>query len=161
MTLPNPPDDDNEGDDNQMELLLMRHSSPFNTEGGATTSSLLLTERNSSPSTLRFTRPRSNPRNRTPMRYQSPLHDDPFRIPEDGPGPPGIGHGGITIRPSAGRAVGTALGARAAVRHVSCIDCQHTAAPLVFARNILIHADKIYMYIRRPWLKMHILEHQP
>lgn len=100
-----------EEDDDQMELL-MRHSSPFTTREGAVTSPL--TERNISPS---LARPRSNPRNRTPMRYTSPLHSEAFRIPEEDPP---MGRGGITIRPMAGRAVGTSTRARAAFQSVSC-----------------------------------------
>jgi hypothetical protein len=110
----NPPHQDDEGD-NQMELL-MRHSSPFAREGGEASP---LTERNSSPSPLRLTRPRSNPRNRTPMRYQSPLNNDGAIPEEEGPTGAGGHGGGITIRPTAGRAVGTVLGARTAFRHVS------------------------------------------
>jgi hypothetical protein len=90
----------------QMELL-MRHSSPIVREGQAVASPLA--ERNTSPSTLRMHRPRSNPRNRTPMRFESPLQS--YRIRE------GENEGGavehearrITIRPMAGSAVGTAV----------------------------------------------------
>lgn len=103
-------------EDNQMELL-MRHSSPFTRDGEV--ASPAAAERNGSPSPLRLNRPRSNPRNRTPMRYASPLHDDSLRrrIPEDRP----AARYDITIRPTAGRAVGTAIAAgRSAVyRQVS------------------------------------------
>lgn len=80
--------------------LLLRHSSPIVRDVPSP-----LTERTSSPSQLR---PRSNPRNRTPMRYTSPLHG--AWIPEERP------VGGITIRPTAGRAVGTVLAAGTAFR---------------------------------------------
>lgn len=83
--------------------LLLRHSSPIIRDMPSP-----LTERTSSPSQLR---PRSNPRNRTPMRYTSPLHG--AWIPEERP------VGGITIRPTAGRAVGTVLAAGTAFRPVS------------------------------------------
>lgn len=52
-------------------------------------------------------RPRSNPRSRTPMRYESPLDPDEFRRirPQDeGDERPDARR--ITIRPNAGRAVG-------------------------------------------------------
>jgi hypothetical protein len=98
--------------DTAMELL-MRHSSPFTIRDGAVVSPL--TERTSSPSFFTTTRPRSNPRTRTTTRYISPLQGDAFRIVEEQPT-----HGNITIRPSAGRAVGTSLRPRtAAVPSVS------------------------------------------
>jgi hypothetical protein len=73
-------------------------------------------------------RPRSNPRNRTPRRYESPLNPDEFRrvsladdenvaseptLPpvEDQP-LPGGGPRRITIRPMAGSAVGTMVSTR-------------------------------------------------
>ena len=84
--------------------LLLRHSSPIVRDVPSP-----LTERTSSPAQLR---PRSNPRNRTPMRYTSPLHG--AWIPEERP----VG-GGLTIRPTAGRAVGTVLAAGTAFRPVS------------------------------------------
>jgi hypothetical protein len=91
--------------DNPMELL-MRHSSPLisiQTTGVRVTSPLA--ERNSSPSPLHLSRPRSNPRNRTPMRYESPLNADAF-LPTNNEGRR------ITIRPmTAGRAVGTTMAA--------------------------------------------------
>jgi hypothetical protein len=99
----------NAAGDDQMELL-MRHSSPVVRAGSAESP---LSERNSSPSPLRMNRPRSNPRNRTPMRYTSPLNADAFRIPE------GDQEGEarrISIRPLAGRAVGTTM---AGPSHVS------------------------------------------
>jgi hypothetical protein len=57
-------------------------------------------------------RPRSNPRSRTPMRYESPLDPDEFRReslePEESSAPPANEGRRITIRPLAGSAVGTA-----------------------------------------------------
>lgn len=105
-------DNEEEEDDNQWELL-MRHSSPLMTANLMTSPS---TERNSSPSPMGLTRPRSNPRNRTPMRYnQSPIHgggpDGFVQIPEE----PTHNHvatsaEGTRIRPlTAGRPVGTTL----------------------------------------------------
>jgi hypothetical protein len=73
------------------------------------------TANRSSP--IRLSRPRSNPRSRTPMRYESPLQADAFRIlEEDSERPervspsretPRMEGRRITIRPMAGRAVGT------------------------------------------------------
>jgi hypothetical protein len=56
-------------------------------------------------------RPRSNPRSRIPMRYESPLNPDEFRREdtneeEDSPSIRQEAHR-ITIRPTAGRPVGT------------------------------------------------------
>jgi hypothetical protein len=57
-------------------------------------------------------RPRSNPRVRTPMRYESPLDPDEFRREslesEESSAPPANEGRRITIRPLAGSAVGTA-----------------------------------------------------
>jgi hypothetical protein len=57
-------------------------------------------------------RPRSNPRVRTPMRYESPLDPDEFRReslePEEASAPPANEGRRITIRNLAGSAVGTA-----------------------------------------------------
>ena len=85
--------------------LLMRHSSPLVVRSGATSPAA---ERNSSPSPLRLSRPRSNPRNRTPMRYESPLNADAFRLrEEDEEEAPATNEGRrITIRPMVGSAVG-------------------------------------------------------
>jgi hypothetical protein len=94
----------------QMELL-MRHSSPVVRAGQEVTSPL--SERNTSPSTLRMHRPRSNPRNRTPMRFESPLQS--YRIREGENEGEAVAHEArrITIRPMAGSAVGnTVLTAR-------------------------------------------------
>lgn len=115
-TSSRPPHQDD--DDNQMELL-MRHSSPYTREGIASPT-VVAEQRNGSPSPLRLNRPRSNPRNRTPMRYTSPLQADAFRrIPEDRPAVAVAAGGGITIRPTAGRAVGVTLAGRTAFRQVS------------------------------------------
>lgn len=58
-------------------------------------------------------RPRSNPRSRTPMRYESPLDPDQFRresLESEESSVPFANEGRrITIRPLAGTAVGTAL----------------------------------------------------
>jgi hypothetical protein len=58
-----------------MGALLMRHSSPLILPSGRAATSPL-TERNSSPSPLRLNRPRSNPRNRTPMLVRQEDHYD-------------------------------------------------------------------------------------
>jgi hypothetical protein len=82
---------------------------------GSTTNGIDTANR-SSP--IRLSRPRSNPRSRTPMRYESPLQADAFRIreDEDAEGPeqvsasretPRMEGRRIAIRPMAGRAVGT------------------------------------------------------
>jgi hypothetical protein len=92
---------------------LMRRSSPL-VRSPAPPSPLLTAAtpsplRSSSASPLRLTRPRSNPRTRTPMRYESPLNSNAFRIDEE----PRLTHttGGqrITIRPLAGSAVGATV----------------------------------------------------
>jgi hypothetical protein len=61
-------------------------------------------------------RPRSNPRSRIPMRYESPLNPDEFRreslvLDEDEDDSPSIRHEAhrISIRPTAGRPVGTVV----------------------------------------------------
>eukprot|EP00980_Cylindrotheca_fusiformis_P004660 scaffold991_cov128-Cylindrotheca_fusiformis.AAC.32 len=87
--------------DDQMELF-MRHSSPIDRPSGNDPSPL--TVRNSSPSFM--TRPRSNPRNRTPMRMGDPLGSDAFPIPEETA--PATNEGRrITILPTAGYSRGT------------------------------------------------------
>lgn len=82
-------------EDNHIDLL-MRHSSPIdrrnhpngsnnntsNSNGNSNNPSPI-TIRNSSPSPIGLSRPRSNPRNRTPMRYESPMPVPSFRIPEE------------------------------------------------------------------------------
>jgi hypothetical protein len=77
--------------------------------GGTSPFRLLLTAESLS------NRPRSNPRNRTPRRYESPLDPDEFRLRRDQDGE-GDAHANenngqqprrITIRPLAGTAVGT------------------------------------------------------
>ena len=93
--------------DDQMDLL-MRHSSPL--VRGSVTSPVA--ERNSSPSPLRLSRPRTNPRNRTPMRYESPLNANTFRIQEEDEEEPRMATNEgrrITIRQFAGRAVGSTI----------------------------------------------------
>jgi hypothetical protein len=60
-------------------------------------------------------RPRSNPRTRTPMRYESPLNPDAFR--RDQPSPERREGLRITVRPLAGAAVGMTLGGRRVSRH--------------------------------------------
>ena len=119
--------------DTQIDLL-MRHSSPYTRDGAPPSPMTLERNNNGSPSPLRLNRPRSNPRNRTPMRYASPTtaaalqgggggggdNNDAAaafrRIPEHGP----VATRGITILPTAGRAVGTALAAgRIGFRQVS------------------------------------------
>jgi hypothetical protein len=55
-------------------------------------------------------RPRSNPRTRTPMRYESPLDPEAFRRGEHSP--QRIEAQRITVRPLAGAPVGSSLGAR-------------------------------------------------
>lgn len=60
-------------------------------------------------------RPRSNPRSRTPMRYESPLSPNAFR--RDEASPERTEGQRITVRPLAGATVGTTLGARR-VSHV-------------------------------------------
>jgi CRISPR/Cas system-associated endoribonuclease Cas2 len=53
-------------------------------------------------------RPRSNPRSRTPMRFESPLAPDSFREPSPSPERPETRR--VTIRPFAGHAIGTVPG---------------------------------------------------
>lgn len=94
----------NDDEDNHIDLL-MRHSSPMmdrrnNHPNGSPSP---ITVRNSSPSLLGLSRPRSNPRNRTPMRYESPL-PTAARIPEEDDATEGRR---ITILPMAGSARGT------------------------------------------------------
>ena len=81
-----------------LEELLMRHSSPV-----ARVTALV--ERNNSPSPLRLNRPRSNPRNRTPMRMTEQEEDQEERFAErEETATQGRN---ITIRPMAGAPVGT------------------------------------------------------
>ena len=54
-----------------------------------------------------LSRPRSNPRTRTPMRYESPLESDAFRIERPSPVVTNNEAQRISIRPLAGSAVGT------------------------------------------------------
>jgi hypothetical protein len=95
-----------DGEDDQMELF-MRHSSPIDRPSSNQPSPL--TVRNSSPSPMDLSRPRSNPRNRTPMRFESPLGSDAFQIPEgEEETVPNTNEGRrITILPMAGSARGT------------------------------------------------------
>lgn len=96
----------NNNEDDRIEELLLRHSSPMGPDRRQPNQPSPLTVRNSSPSPLGLSRPRSNPRNRTPMRFESPLHSNTFRIPEE-PADTNTNEGRrITILPSAGRAVG-------------------------------------------------------
>ena len=97
-------------DDNHIDLL-MRHSSPIDRLNQPNGNPSPITMRNSSPSPIGLSRPRSNPRNRTPMRYESPLPTAAFRIPEEQHDDQG-GHfttegRRITILPMAGSARGT------------------------------------------------------
>ena len=89
---------------------------------------VLVSSRESTPTMERVlsyeslsTRPRSNPRTRTPMRYESPLNSDAFRtltIDEEAAGAARSGSRGrvegrrVTVRPLAGAAVGTVLAPR-------------------------------------------------
>jgi hypothetical protein len=93
-------------EDDQMELF-MRHSSPIDRPSSNQPSPL--TVRNSSPSPMDLSRPRSNPRNRTPMRFESPLGSNAFQIPEgEEETVPNTNEGRrITILPMAGSARGT------------------------------------------------------
>ena len=61
-------------------------------------------------------RPRSNPRTRTPMRYESPLNPNAFR--REQPSPERREGLRITVRPLAGAGVGTVLGGRRVSRHL-------------------------------------------
>jgi hypothetical protein len=98
--------------------LLFRHSSPLVLRSGRAATSPL-TERNSSPSPLRLNRPRSNPRNRTPMRAQEGEDgEEETQIPTGSQRQEQrrvagretfLGGLHINIRPSAGRAVGAAV----------------------------------------------------
>jgi hypothetical protein len=98
------------GNEDSMNLqALMRRSSPL-VRSPAPPSPLLAPEtpsplRSDTASPLRLTRPRSNPRNRTPMRYESPLNSDAFRIDEEPRPTRTTGGQRITIRPLAGSAV--------------------------------------------------------
>lgn len=94
-----------------------RHASPYLSP--ALRSSLLAASPNSretTPNRHRVTvesllrRPRSNQRNRTPSRYESPL--DPAAFRRDEPSPERVEGQRITVRPLAGAPVGTTLGAR-------------------------------------------------
>lgn len=100
--------------------LLMRHSSPI-VRGGQEVTSPLAQRRTLTPSPLRMHRPRSNPRTRTPMRFESPLQQ--LRIDEANEGVVVEEHEArrITIRPMAGAAVGTAVNMRMAGTRVSTI----------------------------------------
>lgn len=98
-------------EDNHIDLL-MRHSSPIdrrNHPNGASSNASPIMVRNSSPSLMGLSRPRSNPRNRTPMRYESPLPASTVRIPEedDEHHAPTTEGRRITILPMAGSARGT------------------------------------------------------
>ena len=90
---------------------LMRRSSPLVRSPAPPSLSLapVTPPHSGTPSPLRLTRPRSNPRNRTPMRYESPLDPSAFRIDEE-PRPARTTEGQrITIRPLAGSAVGATV----------------------------------------------------
>jgi hypothetical protein len=93
-------------EDDQMELF-MRHSSPIDRPSSNQPSPM--TVRNSSPASMDLSRPRSNPRNRTPMRFESPLGSNAFQIPEgEEERVPNTNEGRrITILPMAGSARGT------------------------------------------------------
>jgi hypothetical protein len=54
-----------------------------------------------------LSRPRSNPRTRTPMRYESPLESNAFRIERGNSNTETTESSRISIRPTAGSAVGT------------------------------------------------------
>ena len=80
---------------------MMNHRGGSNPRSSATRSS-----------PLRLSRPRSNPRNRTPMRYESPLNADAFRNIDEEPTTANrtrMEGQRITIRPLAGMAVGTTV----------------------------------------------------
>jgi hypothetical protein len=57
-------------------------------------------------------RPRSNPRTRTPMRYESPLNANAFRRDNVSPEPSTREGQRVSLRPLAGAAIGTNLIAR-------------------------------------------------
>lgn len=94
--------------DDEIELF-MRHSSPI--DRPSTNQPSPLTVRNSSPSLISLSRPRSNPRNRTPMRFESPLGSDAYQIPEGEEETARITNEGrrITILPMTGSSRGTSI----------------------------------------------------
>mmetsp|Transcript_18747 Transcript_18747/g.46435 ORF Transcript_18747/g.46435 Transcript_18747/m.46435 type:complete len:433 (+) Transcript_18747:152-1450(+) len=107
--------DNDDDEDNHIDLL-MRHSSPIDRRNHPNGSPSPITVRNSSSSPMGLSRPRSNPRNRTPMRYESPLPMSAVRIPEGDEDQEGHHSAGpatttegrrITILPMAGSARGT------------------------------------------------------
>lgn len=131
-------DGDSVGNQTSMADVLMRRSSPLiidrpqdSVSTGIDNAGLVVMRRSvrsgsvSSPvasrggaSPIRLSRPRSNPRSRTPMRYESPIEANAFRIREEDEEPSRrqadtATMGGrvegqrITIRPMAGHAVGT------------------------------------------------------
>lgn len=109
-----------------LSVASLRRTSPLHTP----TRTLRLTEaehlaRNAGPPPVTLaslaSRPRSNPRSRTPMRYESPLNPDEFRREplttaaeqqEQSSTPEGGSRRIITIRPSAGLAVGSIAATR-------------------------------------------------
>lgn len=103
---------ENDNDDDNHIDLLMRHSSPIDRLNHPNGNPSPISVRNSSPSLMGLSRPRSNPRNRTPMRYESPL-PTPTYIPEEEEVQEG--HAAttegrrITILPMAGSARGTSI----------------------------------------------------
>jgi hypothetical protein len=107
-----------------LSIDALRRASPHT--GVSPTRTLRITEaehasRDSTPvsSLLLRDRPRSNPRSRTPMRYVSPLDPNEFRresLEQDEPALERNEARRISIRPMAGRAVGTVAPSR-----VSCI----------------------------------------
>mmetsp|Transcript_5976 Transcript_5976/g.14806 ORF Transcript_5976/g.14806 Transcript_5976/m.14806 type:complete len:535 (-) Transcript_5976:2855-4459(-) len=119
--------------DRELESLLMRHSSPLAVVGRPGSAGgrrqpggddneydqdhddhhfpgLIRRNSNSSPSPLRLNRPRSNPRNRTPMRYNEEEQEQQEIVGRGGEG--GNQQQRIAIRPlTAGTAVGAHLAA--------------------------------------------------
>lgn len=78
-------------------------------------------------------RPRSNPRTRTPMRYESPINPAAFH--RDEASPERREGQRITVRPLAGAPVGTTIGARRVSRSV------------FFCRLLLIYAYLIVLLL--------------
>ena len=112
--------DEPEAEEPNDVALLMRHSSPLVVAiDEAAVLTPLMNRRNSSISPIQATRPRSNPRTRTPMRYESPLGGDDYRIPETGAVQIN-GEGNAPRRLTAGRVVGTTAPLLRAGNRVSC-----------------------------------------
>jgi len=66
-------------------------------------------------------RPRSNPRTRTPLRYESPVDPDEFRSLHSDNDTPVHEAQRITIRPLAGSAIGTVVTTRVSGETCSCL----------------------------------------